>query len=129
MDLVELGRASIFSKLFSLSFLLIIADLFAPLPQKVYWHIKGTAMLGSKERMTPLHANSSLLCGKTTLCRDQSACLVSHVFFLRPSAAVVDKIRCAPINTRLRQLQTFVEIVTSTLFPSQCPQYFFTVSP
>ena len=105
--------------------------LFCLLPQTCMHHSrqkytgisKGTAMLGSKERMTPLHANSSLLCGKTTLCRDHPGCLVLHVFFLRPSAAVEDRIWCAPIDTRSKQFQNFVEIATSTLFPSQCPQY------
>jgi hypothetical protein len=104
--------------------------LFCLLPQTCMHHSrqkytgisKGTAMLGSKEKMTPLHANSSLLCGKTTLCRDHPGCLVLHVFFLRPSAAVVDRIWCAPMNTRSKQFQIFVEIVTSTQFLSQCPQ-------
>lgn len=105
--------------------------LFCWLPQTCMHHSrqkytgisKGTTILGSKERMTPLHTNSSLLCGKTTLCTDQSSCLVSDVFFLRPYVAVVDRIRCAPINTKSRQFQTVVEIVTSTLFRSQCPHY------
>ena len=92
---------------------------------------KGTAILGSKERMTPLHANSSLLCGKTTLCRDLPACLVLHVFFLRPSAAVVDRIRCAPIDTRSNAIPKFcrncdqntVSEPMPTIFASEQPSF------
>ncbi|RLN04564.1 hypothetical protein C2845_PM13G14780 [Panicum miliaceum] len=43
--------------------------------QKYIGTSKEMVILGNKERMIPLHVNSSLLCGKTTLCRDHPGCL------------------------------------------------------
>ncbi|RLN23868.1 hypothetical protein C2845_PM07G30130 [Panicum miliaceum] len=63
-------------------------------PQKYIGTSKEMVILGNKERMTPLHVNSSLLCGKTTLCRDHPGCLpgVSCVFSESPLQHV-DRIR------------------------------------
>ena len=62
-SLVERGRASIFSKLFSLSFLFITADLYAPLPPKIYWHIQGNGDIGKQRE------DDSLTCEFITVVR------------------------------------------------------------
>ena len=58
-SLVERGRASIFS----LSFLFITADLYAPLPPKIYWHIQGNGDVGKQRE------DDSLTCEFITVVR------------------------------------------------------------
>ena len=92
-------------------------------PQKYIGTSKEVVILGNKERMTPLHVNSSLLCGKTTLCRDHPGCLpgVSCVFSesLRCSMWTESVTRPIPVKHQLEAIVKFCRNCIG-LCPAHC---------